>query len=202
MILEASIVNAAPSTGFGNLDPGSAYGSTRPVKVIFLVHSWPVRCSATRFGRIAFSIFLDIPYPPNAPCFGGNGLFQQPQAITLTTMFSERNCDITSTMAGILPRLPTFRVRTPPEKTERSCFKRNSRRDLLQNPIGALVGTTTIAAKCEDVSLSENLAMGARGVLISPSIRCRASHCTINVDVCHEVLLVGCGGDPRNFGRQ
>jgi hypothetical protein len=38
--------------------------------------------------------------------------------------------------------------------------------DLLQNPIGTLVGTTAIAAKCEDLSLSENLGMGTRGVLI------------------------------------
>ena len=79
-------------------------------------------------------------------------------------------------------------------------YKCNSRRDLLQNPIGTLVGTTAIAAKCEDVSLSENLDMGTRGVLISPSIRCRASHCTINADVCHEVPLLGCGSDPRTSG--
>jgi len=63
----------------------------------------------------------------------------------------------------------------------------------LQNPIGTLVGTTAIAAKCEHVSLSDNLGMGARGVLISPSIQCRASHCTINADVCHEALLLGAG---------
>jgi hypothetical protein len=63
----------------------------------------------------------------------------------------------------------------------------------LQNPIGTLVGTTAIAAKCEDVSLSDNLGMGARGVLISPSIQCRASHCTINADVCHKALLLGAG---------
>ena len=64
------------------------------------------------------------------------------------------------------PPLADSRVRTPPEKAERSCLKCNSRRDLLQNPIGTLVGTTAIAAKCEDVSLSENLGVGARGVLI------------------------------------
>ena len=86
--------------------------------------------------------------------------------------------------------LPTQGLGTPPRKAERSCSKCDSRRDLLQNPIGTLVGTTSIAAKCEDVSLSENLGMGTRGVLISPSIRCRASHCTINADVCHEVLLL------------
>ena len=68
----------------------------------------------------------------------------------------------------------------------------------LQNPIGTFVGTTAIAAKYEDVSLSENLGMGARGVLISPGIQCRASHCTINV--CHEALLLGCGSDPRTSG--
>jgi len=95
------------------------------------------------------------------------------------------------------PALADSRVRTPPEKAERSCSKCNSRRDLLQNPIGTLVRATAIAAKCEDVSLSENLGMGTRGVLISPSIRCRASHCTINADVCHEVLLLGCRSEPR-----
>src|SRR5437660_8715695 len=42
--------------------------------------------------------------------------------------------------------------------------------------------------------------MGARRVLISPSIQCRASHCTINADVCHEVPLLGCGCDPRTSG--
>jgi hypothetical protein len=75
-------------------------------------------------------------------------------------------------------------------KYARSCSKCNRRLDLLQNPIGTLVGTTAIAAKCEDVSLSENLSMGTRGVLILPSIRCRAPHCTINPDVCHEDLLL------------
>jgi hypothetical protein len=70
----------------------------------------------------------------------------------------------------------------------------------LKNRIGTLVGTTAIAAKCEDVSLGENLGMGARGVLISPSIQCRASHCTINADVCHWASLLGCGSDPRNSG--
>ena len=64
------------------------------------------------------------------------------------------------------PALADSRVRTPPEKAERSCSKCNSRRDLLQNPIGTLVRATAIAAKCEDVSLSENLGMGTRGVLI------------------------------------
>jgi hypothetical protein len=72
---------------------------------------------------------------------------------------------------------------------------------LSQNPIGTLVGTTEIAAKCEDVSLGENLGMGARGVLISPGIQCRASHCTINVDVCHEALLLG-AERPANFRQQ
>lgn len=57
--------------------------------------------------------------------------------------------------------------------------------NLLQNPIGTLVGTTAIAAKCEDVSLNKNLGMGTRGVLISPSILGRAPHCAINPDVCH-----------------
>src|SRR5208282_1202076 len=95
------------------------------------------------------------------------------------------------------PPLADSRVRTPSEKAARSCSKCNSRRDLLQNPIGTLVGTTAIAAKCEDVSLSENLSMGTCGVLISPSIRCRASHCTINPDVCHELLLLGRGSDTR-----
>ena len=97
---------------------------------------------------------------------------------------SECNGDITSTTAGTL--LATPGVGTPPEKAEHSCSRRNSRRDLLQNPIGTLVGTTAIAAKCEDVSLSECLGIGTRGVLISPSIRCRASHCTIIADVCHK----------------
>ena len=69
----------------------------------------------------------------------------------------------------------------------------------MQNPVGTLVGTAAITAKCEDVSLSENLGVGTRGVLISPSIRCRASDCTINADVCHDVLL-GCGSDPRTSG--
>ena len=32
-----------------------------------------------------FSIFLDIFYPSNFRCFEENGLFQHPQAITLTT---------------------------------------------------------------------------------------------------------------------
>src|SRR5271169_5389673 len=99
---------------------------------------------------------------------------------------------------GLSPPVDS-RVRTPPEKAARSCSKCNSRRDLLQNPIGTLVGTTAIAPKCEDVSLSENLRMGTCGVLISPSIRCRAPHCTINPDVCHEVLLLGRAGTPREL---
>ena len=89
---------------------------------------------------------------------------------------------------------------TSPEKAKHSCSKFNCRRDLLQNPIGTLVGTSAITAKCQDVSFTENLGMGARRVLISPSIQCRASHCTINADVCHEVPLLGCGCDPRTSG--
>src|SRR6478672_744186 len=85
-----------------------------------------------------------------------------------------------------------------PEKAERSCSRLNSRRDLLQNPIGTLVGTTAIAAKCEDVSLSESLGIGTRGVLIAPSIRCRASHCTITADVCHKFSSWAAGA-PREL---
>jgi hypothetical protein len=33
--------------------------------------------------QTTFSIFLDIFYPPNFGCFGENGVFQQPQAMTL-----------------------------------------------------------------------------------------------------------------------
>ena len=100
---------------------------------------------------------------------------------------------------GLSP-LTDSRVRKPLTKAERSClhaFMRNSRRDLLQNPIRTLVGTAAIAAKDEDVSLSDNLGMGTRGVLISPSIGCRASHCTITPDVCPEVLLLGRGSDKK-----
>jgi hypothetical protein len=32
---------------------------------------------------MTFSVFLDIFYPPNFGCFDENGVFQQPQAITL-----------------------------------------------------------------------------------------------------------------------
>jgi hypothetical protein len=35
--------------------------------------------------QTTFSVFLDIFYPPNFRCFEKNGLFQQPQAVTLTT---------------------------------------------------------------------------------------------------------------------
>jgi hypothetical protein len=35
--------------------------------------------------QTTFSVFLDIFYPSNFRCFEGNGLFQQPQVITLTT---------------------------------------------------------------------------------------------------------------------
>ena len=35
--------------------------------------------------QTTFSVFLDIFYPPNFRCFEENGLFQQPQAITLRT---------------------------------------------------------------------------------------------------------------------
>jgi hypothetical protein len=35
--------------------------------------------------QTTFSVFLDIFYPPNLGCFEENGLFQQPQAITLKT---------------------------------------------------------------------------------------------------------------------
>src|SRR6476660_1526569 len=76
--------------------------------------------------------------------------------------------------------------RNAARKAERSCSKCDSRRDLLQNPISTLIGTTAIAAKREDVSLSESLVIGTRGVLISPSIRCKASHCTTTTDVCHK----------------
>ena len=72
------------------------------------------------------------------------------------------------------PLLADSKVRRPPQKAARSCSKCNSCRDLLQSPIGTLVGTTAIAAKCEDVPLSESLSMGTRGVLILSSIRCRA----------------------------
>jgi hypothetical protein len=34
-----------------------------------------------------FSVFLDIFYPPFFRCFEENGLFQQPQAIALKTLF-------------------------------------------------------------------------------------------------------------------
>ena len=36
---------------------------------------------------MTFSVFLDIFYPPNFRCFDENGLFQQPQAITLIDPF-------------------------------------------------------------------------------------------------------------------
>jgi hypothetical protein len=48
---------------------------------------------------------------------------------------------------------------------------------LLQGPIGTLVGTTAIATKHEDVAFVEDLGFGTCGVLVSPSIRCRASDC-------------------------
>ena len=35
--------------------------------------------------QTTFSVFLDIFYPPNFGCFAKNGVFQQPQAITLHT---------------------------------------------------------------------------------------------------------------------
>ncbi len=46
---------------------------------------------------------------------------------------------------------------------------------LLQGPIGTLVGTTAIATKHEDVAFVEDLGFGTCCVLVSPSIRCRAS---------------------------
>jgi hypothetical protein len=33
--------------------------------------------------QATFSVFLDIFYPPNFGCFDENGVFQQPQAISL-----------------------------------------------------------------------------------------------------------------------
>jgi hypothetical protein len=36
--------------------------------------------------QTTFSFFVDIFYPPNFRCFEENGLFQQPQAITLVTL--------------------------------------------------------------------------------------------------------------------
>ena len=74
--------------------------------------------------------------------------------------------------------------------TGRSLFDGNSRRYLLQNPVGTLVGTTTIAAKPEDISLVDNLGRVTRRVLISTGIQRGASDCTINPYVCHEVLLI------------
>jgi hypothetical protein len=68
-------------------------------------------------------------------------------------------------------------------------YNRN-RRDLLQDPIGTLVGTVATTAKCEDVSLDNNLNILTSRVLISPSIWCGASNGTIHPYVCHEVLLL------------
>jgi hypothetical protein len=48
----------------------------------------------------------------------------------------------------------------------------------LQGPISAFVGTTGIGTSFEDIPFVENLDSATRGVLISPSIRCRASNCT------------------------
>ena len=74
--------------------------------------------------------------------------------------------------------------------TRRSLFNGNSRRHLLQNPVGTLVGTVAIAAKSEDRFLLDNLGRVTRRVLISPGIWCGASDCTIKPYVCHEVLLL------------
>jgi hypothetical protein len=74
--------------------------------------------------------------------------------------------------------------------TRRSLSSGDSRRHLLQNPVGTLVGTVAIATKSEDSSLLNNLGRVTRRVLISPGIRCGASDCTINPYVCHEVLLL------------
>jgi hypothetical protein len=71
-----------------------------------------------------------------------------------------------------------------------SLFSYNSRRDLLQNPVGTLVGTAAIAAKCEDISLGDDLGRVTRRVLISPGVRGGASDCTINPYGYHQVLPV------------
>ena len=60
----------------------------------------------------------------------------------------------------------------------------------MQNPVGTFVGTATIAAKYEDISLVDDLGRVTSRVLISPGIRCGASDCTIDPYVCHEVLLI------------
>ncbi len=87
--------------------------------------------------------------------------------------------------------------------TRRSLFSGNSRRHLLQNPVGTLVGTVVIAAKSEDRSLLDNLGRVTRRVLISPGIRCAASDCTIKPYVCQEVLLLlGCVRNTRTCRQQ
>jgi hypothetical protein len=48
---------------------------------------FPAKFAKTKLHQDAlqttFSVFLDIFYPPNLRCFDENGVFQQPQAITL-----------------------------------------------------------------------------------------------------------------------
>jgi len=38
-------------------------------------------------------VFLDISYPPNFDCFGENGVFQQPLAITLIVLLGRGLCN-------------------------------------------------------------------------------------------------------------
>jgi hypothetical protein len=54
--------------------------------------------------QTTFSVFLDIFYPRIFGYFGENGLFQHPQAITLTTDKRDLQLDFRrSTIAAVLP---------------------------------------------------------------------------------------------------
>ena len=58
----------------------------RPARIYF-EKLLPSKFAKTKLRQDAlqttFSVFLDIFYPPNFRCFDENGVFQQPQAITL-----------------------------------------------------------------------------------------------------------------------
>jgi len=94
---------------------------------------------------------------------------------------------------------PASRPRTPCS-TRRLLFNCNSRRHLLQKPVGTLVRTVAIVAKSEDRSLLNTPGRVARRVLISPGIGRGASNCAITLGVYHEVLLSAAGTARERFG--
>ena len=83
----------------------------------------------------------------------------------------------------------------------RSVINYKRRRNLLQNPVGTLVGTAPITAKCEDISFVDNFGVVTRRVLISSSIRCGTSDCTMDPYVRHEgLLIIGLREERRLIG--